>query len=179
MWIEPIFFSLFFFFFMVQKIYIWSYKQKNFLQKWTGLIKPVGTNQKIYRSFPQALWTFPRTISNLLHLCSQRFLVPSALSPLFASLLTSVLLGSLRGGFLEPVPFHFPSRLQQGRSISLGERQEEEPKPSNFQKTYLKLMFLAILSFYKIGWNYWMCSEALTRAWHMSTQMWFRGTMLL
>lgn len=65
----------------------------------------------------------------------------SALSPLFTSLLTSVLLGSLRGGFLEPVPFHFPSRLQQGRSISLGERQEEEPKPSNFQKTYLKLIF--------------------------------------
>lgn len=76
---------------------------------------------------------------------------------------------------------HFLGRLKQGRqdcaTISLGRRQDGTPKISDFQTSYLKLIFWANLSFYKISWNYWMCSEVLTRAWHISTLSWCRDKM--
>lgn len=40
---------------------------------------------------------------------------------------------------------------QKCASISAGERWEEALNYSNFQETYMKLMLLAILPFYKIG----------------------------
>lgn len=73
----------------------------------------------------------------------------SALPPL---LLTSLFVSLQHLAGVSPVLF--PREAPTGQkcaSISAGMRWEEALKSSNFQKTYIKLMLLVILPFYKIG----------------------------